>query len=161
MGKVFGLLGNLDAARRAGVPLLVAVAIVMVGGFSMTGCASDPDVNRGGWTEYSFLPGREFVVVGTVVVRDVRRVRLLDELMTQALEMGAHDIINVRVGMKRGPFGSRIRLATAVAIRYTGNPSGGRGGGDAARVSVVIYDMAAYSAGLSYTITVAGDAQGD
>jgi len=144
--RMFGFFGNLNPARGSKVSLLIVVACAMIGGFSMIGCASDPDVNRGGWSEYSFLPSRDFVVVGTVVARNTMRRVLLDELMGQAFELGAHDIINVRVGPARG---NRIRLATAVAIRYTNNPSGG----DAPRITVVIHDMASYTDGLSYTIT--------
>ncbi|MCL2192118.1 MAG: hypothetical protein FWB78_01825 [Treponema sp.] len=96
---------------------LFGVAMIVAIGLSMTGCASDPDVNRGGWSEYTFLPAGEYVVVGTVIIRNTRRATLLYDLMREALVLGAHDIINVRVGTSY-LFGTRIRVVTAVAIRY-------------------------------------------
>jgi len=98
--------------------LCVTIVAVMLIGFSMTGCATDPSVTRGGWSEYTFRPSSEYVVVGTVVVTNGRRATLLADLMSQALKLGAHDIINVRIGTT-DLFGIRIRGATAVAIRYT------------------------------------------
>ena len=94
--------------------LLVIVAI----GLSVTGCATDIDVNRGGWSEYTFRPAGDYVVAGVVIISNVRRNILLYELMREAQAMGAHDIINVRIGAS-SLFGTRIRAATAVAIRYT------------------------------------------
>jgi len=97
---------------------LFGVAMILVIGLSMTGCATETDVNRGGWSEYTFLPVGDYVVAGTVVIRNVRRATLLDDLMREALELGAHDIINIRIGMTY-LLGTRIRTATAIAIRYT------------------------------------------
>ena len=156
MKRAFGLLGGRSAAYGSKVPLLAVIAIAMIGGFSMTGCASNEGVNRGGWSKYSSVPSRNFVVVGTVEVRNVRRTALLEELMTRAFEMGAHDIINVRIGMARGPFGGRIRLATAVAIQYVHETSWER---TARAAAIVDAEVAAHVRGLPYAITVTGNVQ--
>ena len=103
MKRMFGLLG-----------IVMTVLIV----FSMTGCATGADVNRGGWSEYSFVPTGDYVVAGIVIIKNGSRATLLADLMRGALELGAHDIINIRIGAPY-MFGSRIRVATAVAIRYT------------------------------------------
>ena len=97
---------------------LLCAATVVVIGFSMTGCATDIDVNRGGWSEYSFIPVGDYVVAGTVIIKNGRRSTLLADLMREALELGAHDIVNIRIGVSY-LFGARIRVATAVAIKYT------------------------------------------
>jgi len=102
---------------RNGLRFFGIIVVVTLIGLSVTGCASDPSINRGGWSEYVFTDG-EYLVVGTVVVRDVSRSALLANLMEEAIRMGAHDIINVRVGTT-DRFGLRVRAATAVAIRYT------------------------------------------
>jgi len=97
---------------------IFCAAMVLVAGLSLTGCATDMDINRGGWSEYTFIPAGDYVVVGTVVVRNVRRVVLLYALTRYALELGGHDIVSVRIGSSSF-FGTRIRVATAVAVRYT------------------------------------------
>jgi len=97
--------------------LIAIIAAVAAVGFSATGCATDPSITRGGWSEYNFYSSDKHVVVGTVVVTNGRRATLLGDMMQQAFAMGAHDIINVRIGAT-DIFG-RVRVATAVAIRYT------------------------------------------
>ena len=97
-----------------GIIFVVAVTV-----FSVTGCSTDPSINRGGWSEYTSPPlNRNYIVVGTVVVRDGRRATLLADLMEQAIKLGAHDITSVRVGETSGLFRIRIHTATALAIRY-------------------------------------------
>jgi len=97
--------------------LFGVIVVVAVIGLSMTGCATDPSVTRGGWSEYNIDSDGEYLIVGTVIVTNARRATLLADLMNKAIEMGAHDIINVRVGVT-DLFGFRVRSATAVAIRY-------------------------------------------
>jgi len=148
MKRMFVLFGNLGFAHGSKVPLLIVASIAIIGGFSMAGCASNEGVNRGGWSEYSSLPSRDFVAVGAVVVRNVRRTALLDALMTQAIDMGAHDIINVRVGMARG---SRIRLATAVAVIYVHETTWER---TARAAAIIDAEVAAHTRGLQYAAIV-------
>ena len=95
------------------------IAVTAATMLSITGCAADPNINRGGWSEYtSPPPNRNYVVVGTVVIRDGRRSTLLADLMEKAMKMGAHDITYIRVGEASGLFRTRIHTATALAIRY-------------------------------------------
>jgi len=68
------------------------------------------------WAAYTFLPSKHYVTVGAIVLRDVNRATLLVDLMERAIEMGGHDIINVRLAVtERGV----VSVATAVVIQYT------------------------------------------
>jgi len=62
--------------------------------------------------------------VGVVILRAVNPATLSTDLMEKAVEMGAHDIINVRVDDERmvdenGRMRKRVVAATALAIKYT------------------------------------------
>jgi len=68
------------------------------------------------WAAYTFIPSKHYVAIGAVVIRYVNRATLLVDLMERAIEMGGHDIINVRLAVAAN---GAITVATAVAIRYT------------------------------------------
>jgi len=76
------------------------------------------------WSEYPPIPAKDYTVVGVVILREADPATLSADLMQKAVEMGAHDIINVRVDDERvvdenGRMRRRVVAATAVAIRYT------------------------------------------
>jgi len=83
------------------------------------------------WAHTTQIPNREFAVVGAVSLRDVNEATLLADLMDRAIQMGGHDIINIRVGRvvetviietderTERQTQRRISNATAVVIRYT------------------------------------------
>ena len=97
----------------------ITVAVV---GFFMTGCGSmDPMASRfPSVSDYTFIPSKDFVVVGAVVLRDVDPQTLVADLMDAAIAIGGHDIINIRVDWRWYRYGhTAINTATAVVIRYT------------------------------------------
>ena len=95
--------------------IIVMVAII---GFSMTGCNTIADVNRVTWSDYTFVPGKDYVVIGGLALKEVNQNTYLVDLMEMAIAMGGHDIINVRTTRTTVPT-PRILNATAVAIKYT------------------------------------------
>ena len=134
--------------RIFGIPLLL-----LVFGLFLTGCgtvqpAPQPfqpfaeitetvDVQAAGieritaWAHLTEIPYKDFVVVGAISLRNVNEATLLADLMDRAIEMGGHDIINVRVGRvmetviietderTERQTQRRISNATAVVIQYT------------------------------------------
>ena len=113
-GATHGRFSMIKMFKFLGIIVVIAVAVL-----PMTGCGTDPRINRGGWSEYtSPPPSSNFVVVGTVVIMNGKRATLLADLMEQAIELGAHDITYIRVGEASGLFRTRIRTTTALAIRY-------------------------------------------
>ena len=87
------------------------------------------DIARVAWAhDLRIPPYREFVALGAISLRDVNEATLLADLMDRAIEMGGHDIINVRVGRVTETIivsedetitRERISAATATVIRYT------------------------------------------
>ena len=110
MKKCFKLLG-----------IVVAVTVI---GFSVTGCASTDVGRERGWSHQTVIPSKDYVVLGAVVIRDVNERTVIADLMELAIEMGGHDIINVRTTTTTTSLGflrlsSRINSASAVVIKYT------------------------------------------
>ena len=98
----------------------------------LIGCTTQPterpsrNNERVSWSEYIPVPAKDYTVVGVVILRDVDPATLSTNLMEKAVEMGAHDIINVRVDDERrvdenGRMRRRIVAASALAIKYTDN----------------------------------------
>ena len=71
------------------------------------------------WAAYTLLPSKNYVVVGTAILRNVNPATLLADIMDQAVAMGGHDIKNVRLLVSRAGEDKQINVATAVVIRYT------------------------------------------
>ncbi|MCL2600300.1 MAG: hypothetical protein FWD88_03875, partial [Treponema sp.] len=95
--------------------------IAMTAWFSMAGCAAAPprpttEVFRAPWSAYTLIPSQNYAVVGAIALRNVNRITFLVDLMEQAIEMGGHDLINVRLAVTGA---GTITGATAVVIRYT------------------------------------------
>jgi len=99
---------------------IIAVAVI---GFSLTGCVSTPGMPPTRFpvvSDYTFIPSKDYVVVGTVVLRGARQETLIADLMDLAIAMGGHDVINIRVDWREATGGGReINTATAVVIRFT------------------------------------------
>ena len=68
------------------------------------------------WAEYTYLPSKDYNVVGAVVMRDINQETVIYDLMAKVIEMGGHDVINVRMAITES---GEITNVTAVAIRYT------------------------------------------
>ena len=68
------------------------------------------------WAEYTYLPSKDYTVIGTVVLRDVNQRTVMYDLMEQVIAMKGHDIINVRMAVTQN---GDITAATAVVIQYT------------------------------------------
>jgi len=122
----------------------IAAAVAVIG-LSMLGCGilptampmaappaapPGPDLElrfgsgRVGWSAHPPIHASEYEVVGAVALRDVNQATLVADLMSQAIAMGGHDIINVRVdtvtegrGRRRT---TRVTSASATVIRYIG-----------------------------------------
>ena len=100
------------------------IAMVAVMGLSLTGCQSTASNRVIGWSDHTFIPSKDYVVVGAVSLRDTNERTVIADLMDAAIEMGGHDIINVRMtetttnifGMRTG---HQVMAATAVVIRFT------------------------------------------
>ena len=108
--------------RKMRVLGIIAAAVVI--GFSMTGCvtADSPSLSGRlpGVSDYTVLPSKDYVVVGTVVLRNVNSQTLTADLIDAAIAMGGHDIMNLRVDWSTNLRGERqITTASAVVIRYT------------------------------------------
>jgi len=107
----------------------VAVAIpvlVLVLGMVLSGCAMLAPTGKGistekaSWVEFTVIPSKDYTVVGAIVIRATEATKTLNaDLMEKAIEMGAHDIINVRIDVETSSTGQRIWAATALAIKYT------------------------------------------
>jgi len=68
------------------------------------------------WSVYATIPGKRHVTVGAIALRGANHATLLVDLKERAIEMGGHDIINVRLTITDT---GAITGATAVAIKYT------------------------------------------
>jgi uncharacterized protein YbjQ (UPF0145 family) len=99
----------------------IAVGILLVLGLILSSCAT-PQGNvtkQPGWSEYTFIPSKNYTVVGAVVVRSAEGFRTLNaDLMEAAIKLGAHDIINVRIDYESTSSGQRFLAGSAVAIKY-------------------------------------------
>jgi len=109
----------------------IVAAVVMIG-LSTVGCVTTPlgqvQIGHVHWSAYTVIPSKGYVVVGAIVLRNVNLATVLADLMERAIEMGGHDIINVRISSTRpeSPEGAvtgrgtpAINIATAVVIRFT------------------------------------------
>jgi len=109
---------------KNGFKFLGIIAAVAVIGLSTTGCASTSVGRERAWSHQTNIPYKNYVVIGAVVVRNTSEQTVIADLMDAAIEMGGHDIINVRTtSTTTRMFGLRmshtINSATAVVIRYT------------------------------------------
>jgi len=111
---------------------VLAFGLVLIGcaSSSASTSASAPAPSRSrnnervSWSEYPPIPAKDYIVVGVVILREADPATLSADLMQKAVEMGAHDIINVRIDDERGVDNNgrmrrRVVAATAVAIKYT------------------------------------------
>jgi len=112
-------------SKKFSIGMLVTV---LVFGQVLIGCTSAPvryrNNERVSWSEYPPVPAKNYTIVGVVILREVDPATLSTDLMEKAVEMGAHDIINVRVDDERmvdekGRMRKRVVAATALAIKYT------------------------------------------
>jgi len=95
--------------------------ILSVIGIILMGCATQTNptgTEKVLWSDYTLVPNKDYVVVGAVVVRGSSIRTLNADLMEKAIEIGAHNIINVRVDIEQD-YSKRIIAASAVAIKYT------------------------------------------
>jgi len=119
----------------------IAVAVTVIG-LSLSGCVTppgfspmiaaqpDPELEfrfgsgRVGWSAHPPVHASEYEVIGAIVIRNVNQETLVADLMSQAIAMGGHDIINVRIDTVTEGGGRnetvRITTASAVVIRYVG-----------------------------------------
>ena len=104
---------------KTGIVLLVLVFAVILTSCGTMATRSRTAVEKVTWAEYTVIPSKDYIVVGGIVVRNTNTRTLSADLMEKAIEMGAHDFINVRVDMEYPEDGARVLSASAVAIRYT------------------------------------------
>jgi hypothetical protein len=99
--------------------IAIAAGILLALGLSLSSCESTTgSVAKTGWAEYTVVPSKNYTVVGAIVIRGIGFKTLNADLMDQAIKMGAHDIINVRIDYEPSTNGPRILAATAIAIKY-------------------------------------------
>jgi len=95
----------------------VAVALVAI---VLAGCASSTGrVDKVGWAEYTQKPSKDYTVVGAINIKVENEKTLNYELMAEAIKLGGHDILNVRVDLEQIDTKQIIRTASAVVIKYT------------------------------------------
>jgi hypothetical protein len=85
---------------------------------ALSGALAAAGIGRAGWSAHTVIPSKEYVVLGAIALSGVPSATLLADLMEQAIAMGGHDIINVRLAAASD--GIVINAATAVVIQYTG-----------------------------------------
>jgi len=97
------------------------IAVLAVTGFSATGCATPTGTQTRfpAVSDYTFIPSKDYVVVGTVVLRGASQETLIADLMDMAIAMGGHDVINIRLDWREVVGRREINTATAVVIRFT------------------------------------------
>jgi len=101
---------------------VIGIIVVAVIGFSLTGCMSAagvPPTKFPTISDYMFITSKNHEVVGAVVVRSTSHETLIADLMDQAIAIGGHDVINIRVGWRDVHGHREISTATAVVIRFT------------------------------------------
>jgi len=105
---------------------MAALALVLVLGVFLTGCSTMPDrsARKVAWADYTPAPKEyDYTVVGVIMIKyaDILTdtITVNADLIEQAIAMGAHDVINVRVDLdykkKNDP---KILAVTALAIKY-------------------------------------------
>jgi hypothetical protein len=100
-----------------GMPALLTFVVALSGCATTSTTAGAQEVS---WSDYTVHTSKDYTVVGTVVIRTDDPKTLNADLMEKAIELGAHDIINVRVDVEKDNQGkNKILAATAVAIKYT------------------------------------------
>jgi len=100
----------------------VMLPLALVLGLAFLSCSTSSGFGpqRVDWAEYTIIPGKDYTVVGAVVVRITDSKTLNADLMQEAIKLGGHDIINVRVDVEQSGMGEKkVLAATAVAIKYT------------------------------------------
>ena len=98
-----------------------APALLLMSGLFLSGCATPGEPQKAAWSDHSVHSSKDYTVVGTIVIRATDPKTINADLMEKAVELGGHDIINVRYDVENsGPSGQRkIVAVTAVAIKYT------------------------------------------
>jgi len=111
---------KLRIAHTVAVVGFIALGLLALGSATPP---SDPvafEPARVDWSLHPHIPIKNYVVVGAVVLRNTTTVTVLVDLMEQAIAMGGHDIMNVRVNrVVCEDAGTAIVSATAVVIRFT------------------------------------------
>jgi len=109
---------------------MAALMLMVICGLFLTGCSTMPhrSTRKVVWADYTETSKEfEYTIVGVVIIKyedtdtlNTGLTTLNADLMEKAVEMGAHDIINVRVDLdyKQKKKNPRILAATAVAIKY-------------------------------------------
>ncbi|MDR2029147.1 MAG: YbjQ family protein [Treponema sp.] len=106
--------------KKGNLFLLGMLAVLLTFGMTLSGCTTTSGTERAPWADQSVHTSKEYVVVGAVIIRTTNTKTLNADLMEKAVELGAHDIINVRIDVESdGQNGQKILAATAVAIKYT------------------------------------------
>jgi len=104
----------------------MGIFAMAVFGLVLSGCVSQTPAQRPSkhneavlWAEYPRIPSKDYIVVGVIILKGVDPLTLSADLMEKAVELGGHDIINVRVDSERMLDKKRVVAASAVAIKYT------------------------------------------
>ncbi|GHV17892.1 hypothetical protein AGMMS49938_18800 [Fibrobacterales bacterium] len=105
---------------------LILPGMALFFGMNLVGCAIPLQIQSGrvGWSEYTTVPSKDYEVVGMVIVTlsgssSTTEADISTDLMRAARDIGAHDIINVRVATKVLSYGKKELSASAIAIKYT------------------------------------------
>jgi uncharacterized protein YbjQ (UPF0145 family) len=108
--------------------VLGMLSMVLVFGIMSVSCSSAPKPTttdaRQGWSYDVHVPGKDFTSLGIVIATaESGKEASSTDLATEAKNLGADDIINVRIYTERNSSGKIVlSSASATAIKYTGDP---------------------------------------
>ena len=98
-------------------------ALMLIAGIFLTGCGTVPDrsTRKVAWAAYTpTQKDYDYTIVGVIILKDTDTKTLNADLMDEAIKLGGHDVINVRVDLdytkKDEP---KILAVTALAIKYS------------------------------------------
>ena len=102
----------------------VILPLALVLGMAFSSCSTFLPPGSGpqtvDWSEYTVIASKDYTVVGAVVVKVTDSKTINADLMQEAVKLGGHDIINVRIDVEENSSGGKkVLAATAVAIKYT------------------------------------------
>jgi hypothetical protein len=105
--------------KKSALFSLGILTVLLTLGMVLGGC-STTGPQKVSWSDYSVHSSKDYTVIGTIVIRTSDARTINADLVEKAVELGGHDIINVRVDVEtETQGGERILAATAVVIKYT------------------------------------------
>jgi hypothetical protein len=103
---------------KIAVFVVLALILSMVFSSCTSFSATNTNIQKADWVDHTRIPSKDYIVLGAVVIRTTNPKTLNADLMDKAIQMGGHDIINVRLDTEEAADGRRILAVSAVVIKY-------------------------------------------